>query len=115
MIVMCLVEIACAVPLLRRRVKPNGLYGLRTSDTFADEYVWYEANAAFGRDLLLLALVQLAALLLPLLFPFKVGYYMIGNLALVFLGTLVMATIAVARAHFMRKRRLADGQPSAQM
>ena len=105
LIAMCLIEIACAVPLLLRRVKPNGLYGLRTSDTFADEYVWYEANAAFGRDLLVLALVQLAALLVPLLFPLKLGYYMVGNVALVLVGTLVIGAIAVARAHFMRKRR----------
>ena len=34
-----------AVPLMRRRVPPNGLYGLRVAATFADEEVWYEANA----------------------------------------------------------------------
>src|SRR5688572_8540710 len=62
-----LLLVAGAVPLLRRRVRPNGWYGLRTPATFADEAVWYEANAGSGRDLLLLGLLVLSlALLLPL-------------------------------------------------
>jgi hypothetical protein len=109
-----LLEIGMAIPLIRRRVKPNGLYGVRTSDTFADEWVWYEANAASGRDLVRLGGFQLAGLYLPLLFsPVNLGLYLVGNLGLVFVGTLVAATIAVARAHFMRKRRLEGISPSA--
>ena len=57
---------ALAVPLLRRRIRPNGWYGLRTPATLADEAVWYEANARSGRDLVLLGLFLLSlALLLP--------------------------------------------------
>ena len=46
--------VVLAVPLIRRRVPPNHWYGLRVPATFADERVWYEANARAGRELLAL-------------------------------------------------------------
>jgi uncharacterized membrane protein len=62
-----LIFIALAVPLIRRRVRPNALYGLRVPATYADESVWYEANERSGRDLAALGLITIAlALLLPL-------------------------------------------------
>ena len=60
--------VALAVPMIRRRVPPNALYGLRVPATFADESVWYEANARSGRDLLGLGLLTgMLALVLPFL------------------------------------------------
>ena len=50
-----LVLIAFAVPLMRRKVKPNPFYGLRVPPTFADEHVWYDANAKSGRDMFVYA------------------------------------------------------------
>jgi SdpI/YfhL protein family len=44
-------------PMAARRVPPNRWYGLRVPATFADERVWYEANAAAGRDMMILAAV----------------------------------------------------------
>jgi uncharacterized membrane protein len=41
-------------PLAVRRVRPNRWYGLRVPATFADERVWYDANAITGRDLVAL-------------------------------------------------------------
>jgi len=52
-----LVFVAVAIPLIRRRIPPNALYGLRVPATFADEWVWYEANARSGRDLLWLGVI----------------------------------------------------------
>ena len=46
------VFIGAAIPLLRRRVPPNAMYGLRVHATMANEAVWYEANARSARDLL---------------------------------------------------------------
>jgi uncharacterized membrane protein len=40
-----------SIPLILRRVPPNPLYGLRVPATYKDEQVWYDANAASGRDL----------------------------------------------------------------
>jgi hypothetical protein len=42
--------IALGWPMAARRVGPNRWYGLRVPATFADEQVWYEANAVAGRD-----------------------------------------------------------------
>ena len=53
-------------PMAARRVRPNRWYGLRVPATFADERVWYDANAVAGRDMMLLGAVILAlALGLP--------------------------------------------------
>ncbi|RMG79529.1 MAG: SdpI family protein, partial [Chloroflexi bacterium] len=52
--------IALAVPLIRRRIPPNHWYGLRVPATFADERVWYEANARAGKELLTLGVFVIA-------------------------------------------------------
>jgi Flp pilus assembly protein protease CpaA len=53
-------------PLAARRVRPNRWYGLRVPATFADQTVWYEANAVAGRDMVRLgSLVTAIALVLP--------------------------------------------------
>jgi uncharacterized membrane protein len=46
--VLCLV----AIPLALRKVRPNVVYGYRTRATLSNEDVWYEANAHFGRGLI---------------------------------------------------------------
>jgi uncharacterized membrane protein len=48
-----LLLIGLSVPLARRRVRPNRLYGFRTSSTLNDERLWYEVNAKTGVDLLI--------------------------------------------------------------
>jgi uncharacterized membrane protein len=48
-----LLTIAMAIPMVLRKVPPNGLYGLRVRATIADPVVWYEANARSGRELIL--------------------------------------------------------------
>jgi uncharacterized membrane protein len=63
-----LLLVALGWPLARRRIKPNRWYGVRLPATFADERVWYEANALAGRDMMLLgSALGVAALLLPVL------------------------------------------------
>lgn len=52
-------------PMAARRVPPNRWYGLRVPATFANEKVWYEANAAAGRDMMILgAVIVVVALVL---------------------------------------------------
>jgi hypothetical protein len=43
-----LLLIGLAVPLIRRKVRPNGWYGFRVRQTLADPDVWYAANAYAG-------------------------------------------------------------------
>jgi hypothetical protein len=64
--VLGLLLIALGWPLATRRVPPNRWYGLRVQATFADESVWYDANAVSGRDMVALgAAVVVIALVLP--------------------------------------------------
>lgn len=66
----CLVLMAAAVPLMRRRVPPNAWYGLRVPATLADREIWYAANVRAGRGLFGLALLDLGLLVaLPQLAP----------------------------------------------
>ena len=44
-----LLTAALAVPLMRRKVGPNALYGFRVRRTLDDPRVWYDANAFAGR------------------------------------------------------------------
>ena len=46
-----LATVLFAIPLILRRIPPNPLYGLRIPATYKDEQVWYDANAATGRDM----------------------------------------------------------------
>lgn len=51
------------VPLLLRKIKPNGLYGFRTARTLADPRIWFEVNAVLGRDLIVLGAALVATTL----------------------------------------------------
>jgi uncharacterized membrane protein len=60
-----LLMVMLAVPLIKRKVKPNGLYGFRVPQTLSDPEMWYAVNAHFGRRLLVTGVATtLAALLL---------------------------------------------------
>jgi uncharacterized membrane protein len=38
-----------AIPLILRKVPRNSVYGFRTRSTLENDFVWYKANAYFGR------------------------------------------------------------------
>lgn len=104
-----LLLIALAVPLIRRTVPPNRWYGLRVAATFADEWVWYEANARSGRDLLVLgaALIVTASSLAA--FGVREDVYAIANLAVLLAGTIAFAAIGIGRANRLLRVRRASG------
>ena len=54
-----LLFIALAIPLIQKRIPKNHWFGLRIPATFANERVWYEANARMGRELLLLGILSI--------------------------------------------------------
>jgi hypothetical protein len=45
-----------AIPLALRRVPRNVIYGYRTRTTLTDDVIWFEANAHFGRRLIVASL-----------------------------------------------------------
>ena len=53
---------AIALPLALRKVRRNFVYGFRTPATLSDDRIWYEANAHFGRGLLVASIVGAAAI-----------------------------------------------------
>ena len=53
-----------AIPLILRRVPRNVVYGFRTCTTLSDDFVWYEANAYFGRGLVVSSFISAAAILM---------------------------------------------------
>lgn len=58
-----------AIPMILRRVPPNGLYGVRTKASFASESDWYRINAIGGRNLaaggILILVTGIAGFFLP--------------------------------------------------
>jgi uncharacterized membrane protein len=105
--------VALAVPLIRRRVRPNALYGLRVPATFADEWVWYEANARSGWDLLRLGLAGLfAALALPVVPGITLSAYSIANGAILGGGAVVLGIFGCVRANRLLKERRGGKNPA---
>lgn len=97
--------IALSRPLIRRAVPPNRLSGLRVRATFADPEVWYDANAAFGRDL---GRFGGAVLLAAFALPWVVGRHATLILtACVVLGALALAIVGTARANRLLAARRA--------
>lgn len=47
------VLVGCGIPLFRRRVRPNKLFGLRTKLTMSDDEIWFAANQVAGRWLII--------------------------------------------------------------
>ncbi len=52
-----------AIPLMLRKVPRNVVYGFRTRATLSDDSLWYEANAHFGRGLLIANIVSALAII----------------------------------------------------
>ena len=49
----CALIAALSIPLLLRRVPPNGLYGFRTPRTLSSPDIWYPANVFSARAMLI--------------------------------------------------------------
>ena len=59
---------ALSIPLILRKMPPNGWYGVRLPSTLRDESLWYAVNAYGGKCLLAAGVIWTAlALVLPLL------------------------------------------------
>lgn len=86
----------------------------------ADEWVWYEANEAGGRDLLYWAAAQLAAVFIPLAFLRPASWttleldragvvYLAIILGVQLLGLLIVCVVSYVRANRLLRERIASG------
>jgi len=48
-----------SILLVNDKISPNGVVGVRTSQTLANKDVWYKANRYFGKDFLIVSIVWL--------------------------------------------------------
>jgi uncharacterized membrane protein len=90
-----LLSAALAVPLMRRKVAPNSLYGFRVRRTLEDPKVWYDANAFAGRCLfgfgIGTAIACLALYFLPAIDPVA---YAVACLLIVLVGLAVSLALS---------------------
>jgi uncharacterized membrane protein len=94
------VLILVAIPLALGKVPPNVVYGFRTRATLSSEEIWYDANAYFGRRLIVACLCgMLAAWALYVLKPFPPDVFLPVSLVVLVAPTLVAA---VATARYVR-------------
>jgi uncharacterized membrane protein len=98
-----------SVPLVLRRVKPNSLYGFRTSKTLSNERIWYEANAYAGR--LTLGLGVAFALVSIVLYFLLGANFIAYNLACA--SVLLVGFLVVAVLSFRYLRSLSHPTPRA--
>ena len=100
--------LALGIPLMRRRVKPNWIYGVRFPSTMADESVWYDMNARGGRDLVVISVLYLVILTIAWLFGAgwsSAARFLIpvGFLAVALVGSTIY--LAIASSRMLRERR----------
>lgn len=97
--------IGLSIPLLRRRVKPNEIYGLRVGATLKNEWVWYEANVKSARDMILLAVLH-AVFTVAIELAGPRGVLQVAIVTGTFLlGVLVVAFIGWKHANRLREQR----------
>jgi len=102
-----LLLIALGWPMASRRVRPNRWYGLRVPATFADDTVWYDANAVTGREMMALGvLVVVIASVLPHLAELRSDTYAGVCAGILGTGSLILAVRGWRVANqLLRKRR----------
>jgi uncharacterized membrane protein len=85
-LILSLLMVIISVPLMRRMVKPNYIYGFRVRQTLSDADTWYAVNAYGGRMLFGLGIAM--ALCTLALYPlgFSVDGYASACAAVMLIG-----------------------------
>jgi uncharacterized membrane protein len=101
-----LLIIVLSLPLVFRKVPPNSFYGLRVPATLKDEWVWYEANAKAGRDLIGFGVLFILAALGLGVAPLAEATYAGALAGFSMAGGLTVVVIGLRRANrLLRQRR----------
>ncbi len=86
-----------ALPMVLKKVPRNLVYGYRTRLTLSDDHVWYEANAYFGRGLLLACLASVSGILVLCRLPGLTPRAFIDLTVAVLVAPLAAAVLATWR------------------
>lgn len=84
-----LLLILIALPLIKRRIKPNYYYGFRVKQTLENEAVWYAVNAYGGGRLLICGVITTLT---------AVGLYLLPGLSADTYALAVAAVVVIALA-----------------
>jgi uncharacterized membrane protein len=90
-----------AIPLVTRKIKPNGYYGFRVKKTMENPDIWYSVNSYAGKWLLATGVIELMA---------SIGLYSIPGInidsyslsVLAFFGIAFLAAI-IASVRYMSR------------
>jgi uncharacterized membrane protein len=94
--------IVVAIPLALRKIPRNVIYGYRTRATMANDEIWFDANAYFGRGLVIASLCgAFAGYLIYRFEPFPPAVYLPVSLFVLAVPSLVAA---LATARFIRSQ-----------
>lgn len=94
-----------ALPLLFRWIPRNPLYGLRVPATYKDEWVWYEANARSGRDLIVVGITVILFALGLRVLPISHSSYGATIAVITLVEVLIFAVVGWIRANRLLKER----------
>lgn len=97
-----------SIPLILRKVPRNVVYGYRTRATLGNDVVWYEANAHFGRGLVIASLVSALAVF----FLVRSGGLGPSNFLAASVAALALPPLVAALATARYVRRLTRDGPS---
>ncbi|MGZ9004043.1 MAG: SdpI family protein [Burkholderiales bacterium] len=90
--------VVIAIPLALRWIPRNIVYGFRTRTTMANDATWYEANAYFGRALVISTLCgAFLAYVIYLVQPFSPAVFLPVSVLVLAAPTLVAAVVTARR------------------
>ena len=58
-----------SIPMILKRIKPNGLYGFRVKQTLENPDIWYPVNSYSGKWLLATGIFQICAAIMLYFIP----------------------------------------------
>ncbi len=84
-----------AIPLIRRKVKINSLYGIRIPQTMDNEKVWYEVNEIVGKYIFVFGMLISILSLYFTINPTDPGFIMIYILlAILIFGSVLLVVLS---------------------
>lgn len=105
--------IALSVPLIKRKVKPNGWYGFRTPRTLSDPEVWYPVNEFGGRRFLWVGVTEMVVALVLFFIPqLDIDAYCLGVLIAIVLASVVTGIQMIRYLRQFPKGKSGDNRPT---